>query len=388
MTLFDSLSPALIRLIAGQICLHAAMAGLRLAGPLWVLKNGQSAVAAGLLVALFAVSSLFVALPAGRYADRHGLKKPFSICVAIAVAGALVPVAFPHFLSLALAALLMGGATSSAVISLQRHVGRTAHGSVELKQAFSWLSIGPAAANFVGPFLAGVLIDFAGYRAAFALCALLPVLAWMMVRKAQEEPMRSAMPEANEAAVPRRAWDLLRDKDFRRLLLVNWFMSTCWDAHAFLVPVMGHERGYSASVIGTIFGAFAVAAAAVRVLLPVLAHSLREWAVITVAMVMTAMLFVVYPLMPTALSMGVVSVFLGFTLGCVQPMIMSTLHQITPEERHGEALGLRMITINASSVAMPLILGAVGATLGTSVLFWAIAALVGVGSYQATKLKT
>jgi MFS family permease len=165
-------------------------------------------------------------------------------------------------------------------------------------------------------------------------------------------------------------------------------MSTCWDAHAFLVPVIGHERGYSASVIGTIFGAFAIAAASIRVLLPVLAHSLREWAVITVAMVMTAMLFVVYPLMPTALSMGVVSVFLGFTLGCVQPMIMSTLHQITPEERHGEALGLRMMTINASSVGMPLILGALGATVGTSVLFWAIAALVGAGSWQASKLKT
>lgn len=387
MTLFDSLSPALMRLIAGQVCLHAAMAGLRLAAPLWALKHGQSAAAAGLLVALFAVSALFVALPAGRYADKHGLRKPFGFCVLIAVAGALVPVAFPHFLSLALAALLMGGATSAAVIALQRHVGRSAHGSVELKQAFSWLSIGPAAANFVGPFLAGVLIDLAGYRAAFVFCALLPLLAWVLVRQAHEEPMPAANP-ATESEKPRRAWDLLRDADFRRLLLVNWFMSTCWDAHAFLVPVIGHERDYSASVIGTIFGAFAIAAAAVRVLLPVLAHSLREWAVITVAMVMTAMLFVVYPLMPTALSMGVVSVFLGFTLGCVQPMIMSTLHQITPEERHGEALGLRMMTINASSVAMPLILGAVGAAVGTSVLFWAIAAIVGAGSWQATKLRS
>jgi predicted MFS family arabinose efflux permease len=232
-----------------------------------------------------------------------------------------------------------------------------------------------------------VLIDLISFRAAFALCAVLPILAWMLVRRAQEEPAQEAAPPV-EGAPPRRAWDLLRDKDFRRLLLVNWFMSTCWDAHAFLVPVIGHERDYSASVIGTIFGAFAIAAAAVRVLLPVLAHSLREWAVITVAMVLTAMLFVVYPLMPTALSMGVVSVFLGFTLGCVQPMIMSTLHQITPHERHGEALGLRMMTINASSVAMPLILGAVGAAVGTSVLFWVIAAMVGAGSYQATKLKT
>ena len=135
-------------------------------------------------------------------------------------------------------------------------------------------------------------------------------------------------------------------------------------------------------------GAFAIAAAAIRVLLPVLAHSLREWAVITVAMVLTAMLMVVYPLMPTALSMGVVSVFLGFTLGTVQPMVMSTLHQITPEERHGEALGLRMMAINASSVTMPLLLGAVGAAVGTSALFWAIAAAVGAGARMATRLKT
>jgi MFS family permease len=118
-----------------------------------------------------------------------------------------------------------------------------------------------------------------------------------------------------------------------------------------------------------------------------LAHSLREWAVIKVAMVMTAMLFAVYPLMPTALSMGVCSVFLGFTLGCVQPMIMSTLHQITPEERHGEALGLRLMAINGSSVLMPLLFGAAGAAIGVAGLFWVTGACVGAGARLASKLK-
>jgi predicted MFS family arabinose efflux permease len=384
-SVFASLSPELARLIAGQICLHAAMAGLRLAAPLWALKNGYSALAAGLLVALFAASSVLLALPAGRYADRAGLKKPFVECVCVAVGAALLAVAFPYFWMLCISALLLGGATSAAVIALQRHVGRISHGPLALKQAFSWLSIGPAMANFVGPFLAGVLIDLAGFRAAFALCALLPLIGWALVRTVDEAPIAVV---ASDDAKPRRAWDLLRDEGFRRLLIVNWLLSACWDAHAFLVPVIGHERDYSASVIGTILGAFAIAAAAVRVLLPVLAHSLREWAVITVAMVLTAMLMVVYPLMPTALSMGVVSVFLGFTLGTVQPMVMSTLHQITPEERHGEALGLRMMAINGSSVLMPLLLGAVGAAVGTSALFWATAVAVCAGARMAVKLKT
>ena len=53
------------------------------------------------------------------------------------------------------------------------------------------------------------------------------------------------------------------------------------------------------------------------------------------AMLMTAVLFGIYPFMQSALGMGVCSVLLGFALGTVQPMIMSMLHQITPEARHG-----------------------------------------------------
>jgi dipeptide/tripeptide permease len=80
-------------------------------------------------------------------------------------------------------------------------------------------------------------------------------------------------------------------------------------------------------------------------------------------------------------------VFLGFTLGCVQPMIMSTLHQITPEDRHGEALGLRLMAINGSSVLMPMLFGLAGAVVGVAGLFWVTGACVGAGSWVAAKLK-
>ena len=81
------------------------------------------------------------------------------------------------------------------------------------------------------------------------------------------------------------------------------------------------------------------------------------------------------------------SVLLGFALGAVQPMIMSTLHQITPEARHGEALGLRLMAINGSSVLMPLLFGAVGAAVGVSVVFWTVGAVVGLGARSAMRLR-
>jgi MFS family permease len=378
------LSPALARVIAGHTLLHACMAGTRLAAPLLALRHGHSAAAVGVLLALFALTQVFISLPAGRFADRHGLRLPFGLAAVAATVGAGLAAAFPVLPVLCVAALLTGGATGAASIATQRHVGRAAGGATELKQVFSWLAIGPAISNFVGPFGAGLVIDHGGFRLAFLLMAALPVLGWICVRKEQELP--PVVRPAGQA--PGRTWDLVREPMFRRLLLVNWFLSSCWDVHTFVVPVLGNDRGLSASVIGSILGAFAVAAAVVRVLLPMIAAHIRERTMITGAMGATALLFGIYPLVHSALAMGICSVLLGVALGCVQPMVMSMLHQITPEHRHGEAVALRMMAINASSVAMPILFGVAGTVIGVAGVFWFTGAAVGLGTRLAWGLRT
>ncbi len=386
---------ALLRLICGHICLHGSMAGLRMAAPLLALRQGHSAFSVGVLLALFSLTQVFLALPAGRYADRHGLKRPMGMGVVAASTGALLAVLWPQFWVLCVGALLMGGATGAASIALQRHVGRAARDSTELKQVFSWLAIGPAVSNFVGPVLAGLLIDHVGvwlggsagddngFRGAFVMLALLPWATWVWVRRTVELPPV----EPDAGAGNRQVWNLLREPRMRRLLLVNWLLASCWDVHTFVVPVLGHERAFSASVIGTILGAFAIAAAAVRVVMPLLAQHLKEWVVVSGAMVATALLFVVYPFMVSPWTMGLCSVLLGLALGSVQPMIMSTLHQITPHHLHGQALGLRLAAINLSSVLMPMLFGTVGLVVGVSVVFWTVGAAVGLGSRLAWRLR-
>jgi MFS family permease len=377
------LSPELARLIIGHVFLHASMAGVRMAAPLLALRAGYSEVAVGVLLALFALTQVFLALPAGRFTDRHGLRRPFGWAVVAATFGGGLAVAFPVFPVLCLTALLTGGATGVAAIALQRHVGRAAGGATQLKQVFSWLAIGPAVSNFLGPFTAGLAIDHGGFRLAFLLMAVLPVLAWFGVSRTRELP--PTQPPAGAQATT--AWSLVREPMFRRLLLVNWLLSSCWDVHTFVVPVLGHERGLSASVIGTLLGAFAVAAALVRVVLPMVAAYLREWAVIACAMAATAVLFAVYPLLRTPLAMGLCSVLLGVALGTVQPMIMSMLHQITPDHRHGEAVALRLMAINASSVSMPILFGAAGSVVGIAGVFWAVGIAVAAGTRLAVGLR-
>ena len=385
------MKPELFKLITGQVFLHACMTGMRLATPLLALQQGYSTLAVGVLLALFSVTQVFMAIPAGRFTDRHGLKPPVQVSIVMACLGSGMAIFWPTFPVLCIAALTTGSATGFTIIALQRHVGRISTDANQLKETFSWLAIGPAISNFIGPFFAGLMIDHAGampadadgFRATFVMLTLFPLLGWLWIRKIEEKPIPPQLPEHANL----RVWDLLHEPMMRRLLLVSWLLASCWDVHIFVVPVLGHERGLSASVVGTILGSFAVASALTRLVLPWIARHLQEYRLLTASMVLSGLIFAVYPFVNSALAMGICSVCLGVVLGVVQPMIMSTLHQITPAHRQGEALGLRVMTVNASSAIMPLIFGAAGAVVGVSVVFWVVGSAVAGGAPQAWRLR-
>ncbi|MEO8805379.1 MAG: MFS transporter [Burkholderiaceae bacterium] len=381
------MSRSLVALIIGQICLHSCMAGVRLAAPLHALREGHSAWAVGVLLGLFAVAPVLLALPAGRLADRHGYHFPLQVAVSLTAGGGLLALlstwlAQGDFIVLCGAAMLTGAGSNIGLITIQRSAGRTARDATELRRVFSWLGLAPALSNVLGPVLAGALIDLGGFRAAFAAMSLLPLAGLWWARRVPKETPPPRTPEQQQ----RSSWELLRTPGLRRLLLVNWLLSASWDVHTFVVPILGHERGFSASAIGIVLGLFAAAVALIRLLIPTLAHRLREAQVLVAAMLFTGAVFAVYPFVRSAWMMAVCAMLLGLALGAVQPMVMTTLHQITPHDRHGEAIALRSMTINFSSAVMPLMFGLAGAALGAASLFWVMSVLVSAGSLQARRI--
>lgn len=377
----------MLALIAGQIALHSCMAGVRLAAPLAALNAGHAAWAVGVLLGLFAAAPIVLALTAGRLADRHGYHLPMRLAVALEVAGgvcAALSRAFDDgaFVVLCLAAMLTGAGANFGLIAIQRAAGRMARDGTDLKRIFSWLGLAPALSNVVGPVLAGSLIDLGGYGLAFIVLTMLPLAGLASARLVPVEVRDPGAPRLPQ----RNSWKLLQAPGFTRLLLVNWLLSSSWDVHSFLVPILGHERGFSASAIGLVLGAFATAVSLIRLAIPVLAHRLREAQVLVASMLGCGIVFAVYPLARSAWLMGACAIVLGLFLGAVQPMIMTTLHQITPDDRHGEAIALRSMAINLSSAVMPLAFGLAGATLGASALFWLMGAAVASGSIAARRV--
>jgi len=382
------LSRPLVALIMGQICLHSCMAGVRVAAPLMALREGHSAWAVGVLLGLFAGAPVLLSLQAGRLADRYGYHRPVHLAVGLTVVGAVLAIASTwlaawQFPLLCIAASLCGVGTNFGLIAIQRSAGRLAEGDrVALTRIFSWLGLAPALSNVVGPVLAGTLIDLTGFRGAFVALALLPLATlWWAPQVPVEVPSARANTRGKRAA-----WELFALPGMQRLLLVNFLMSSSWDLHSFVVPVLGHERGFSASAIGLILGVFAAAVAGVRLIIPFLSHRLREHQVLVGAMLLTTLVFSVYPWVHAPWLMAMCAATLGLALGAVNPMIMTTLHHLTPTDRHGEAIALRSMTINSSSALMPLLFGAAGAAIGASTLFWVMGAAVGAGSWQARQV--
>lgn len=347
-----------------------------MAAPLQALRQGQGAWTVGLLLALFALLPALFAIPAGRLADRRGYHFPVRIAACLSLAGAAIAASSESIFALCMTAALCGAGSGFGMIAVQRTAGRLATNATERLRIFSWVALAPAVANLLGPLMAGLLADAFGFRAAFAGMALLPVATLIWARAVPRE-----LPPAPVAGVRRPpAWDLLRAPAFRRLLVINWMVSTSWDVLGFALPIVGHQRGLSASAIGGVLAAYAAASMVVRLLIPLVAHRLSRRHTMTGALLLTAAVFMVFPLLDAGWAMLAAAFVLGLALGAVQPAILASVHDAAPAERQGEALALRAMSVHLSMATMPLVFGAAGAAIGASLLFWLMAATLCAGA--------
>jgi predicted MFS family arabinose efflux permease len=207
-------------------------------------------------------------------------------------------------------------------------------------------------------------------------------VAWGL---AQKVPRHTPDPRTKSFR-ERAAWQLFRLPAFRRLILVNLVLSACWDAHSFVVPVVGHARGLSAVSIGVVLGSFAFAATCVRLAIVRFADNLNEGKALRTAMVVAMLTFMAYAWLPGTAGLMAGSAVLGIALGSVQPMILAMLHHVTPPERHGQALGLRMLTVNGATVAMPAGFGLLAAATALVAPMWLMASLLLIAQAPARKL--
>jgi MFS family permease len=367
------------------IIAHTAFNGIRVATSLAALKAGGGALWVGILTAMFNFIPAFLAIRAGRAVDRLPLRKMLVFgCALMAIGGALA--AFePMLWVLAIAACGLGVGWMVIAAASQYAIGMYGAGSAPKRiRAFSIMSMGFSISSFLGPLIAGFMIDHVSFRAAFAALAIFPLVAaalfhvkWFLKLPSIEHKVRDA--PAGKAS------ELLAIPIVRNTLMTGAVITIGWDLYIFIVPVLGSQIGLTATQIGSVLSLFAVSVFLVRFLMPRLQSALGGRGVIVAAMILSGATFIAFGFAHTYTWMLVLSFVMGFGLGSSQPIVLSLLHSAAPPHRIGEVNGLRMTMISTSQWTMPLVFGILSLKTGLLPLFLLVGSGLLSGSWFAKK---
>ena len=363
------------------IIAHTAFNGIRIATSLAAIKAGGGALWVGLLTAMFNIIPAFVAIRVGRMVDRVPLRRPLVVGCALMAIGGVVAAIEPMLWVLALCAATLGVGWMIIAASSQYAVALLG-GSENRIRAFSVMSMGFSVSSFLGPLIAGFMIDHVSYRAAFGVLAVFPAVAailfasrWLKVPVG--EP-RSTEPDGG-------ARELFGIPVLRNTLVTACFITVGWDLYNFMVPVLGSELNLTATQIGSVLSLFAVAVLVVRFFMPILTRRLGERGVMITAMVISGITFLAFAFAHNYSLMLTLSFVIGLGLGASQPIILSMLHDAAPAGRIGEVNGMRMTIISTSQWTMPLVFGMLSASTGMLPLFLIVGGGILSGSWFAKR---
>lgn len=375
-------SRTLVAVIGIGVCNHVVLNGVRVASALAALNLGATLAVVGAVIAVFAFMPMLFAVHAGRLIDRVGVRRPMlagSVGVAL---GAALPGTWPGLPALFAAAGIVGGAFMVCQVATQRLAGDLG-GPADRSANYALLALGYSTSGFVGPLLAGFAIDHLGFDRTFLLFALVPVVSCSLLASG-----RLALPRVTpsaDSASGRRVFDLLALPAVQRLLAVNALFALAWDLHTVFIPIYGAKIGLRAGDIGMILSAFAAATFVVRFGMRWLVRSANEQKVLALALAVAGAAYLTFPFSKSATTLMMLSFALGLGLGAGQPLVMSLLHSHVPTGRMGEAAGIRMALIQALAVAVPLVFGALGGSLGLLPVFWCVGLSLAGGALYARR---
>lgn len=361
-----------------SVLTHTSFKGSKVLVSLYALELSASPVAIGALFSVYSIFPVLLSLYAGKLSDRYGYRLPMVFGACGLALGLLLPFLLPRLPALYFSAGLIGFCYIFYVVSVQHLVGSIGEGTARTKN-YSLFSLGIGATALFGPMIAGFCIDLIGHRATYLLFACLPAVpAVVLFFNRSLFPSRHA--ERADKSQHRVA-DLLADVPLRRALITAAIIETGLELFNFYLPIYAHGRGFSATQIGILMGAFAAALLLVRVLMPHLAQRTSEERVLSVTLMLGAATCMLFPLVESYALLFSLSFVLGLGLGCGSPLSMVLAYNRSPPGRSGEAIGLRQTANKVTEVLVPLVFGSLGTAFGIAPVFWADALMLAVGGY-------
>ena len=379
---FSRVNPQIFSLIAVSVLAHVTMSGGRVSASLFALQHGGSGFSAGIAYSLYGLLPALLSLHMGRWIDQIGPRVVMRGSLVVMILGLSLPFFWPIlpvvFVSAALGGFGFGTYMLAANVSVSymdfKHEG-------DRIGMIAWLQLGNSVSSVVGPTLVGAVIDNHGFSQAFGTLALI-VLGSLIVSYRVHLPdgTRELHQDKGGNSIVRTVFTNPR---LLRIYLLAMTVSLSWDGFNFMVPVLGHERGYSATTIGMILSCFAVGTFGIRAALPWLSRHLSEWRMLCMSFGMTAGVFFMLPLASASFLLAGLGFMFGLAAGVGQPSILNLIYRAMPVGKAGEGAGLRAMMGNFMGLTGPTVYGSIAALFGAVPVFLLIGCIMSVSSWQA-----
>jgi len=386
----------LLALNLGALALFTAFFMTGTLAPLFAGALGAPPALIGVVVSATFMVPFFLAIVTGSLVDAVGPKPMLVVGTAILGAGPLLVILVPSLTTLILVQVATGLGQLLAVVAAQALVASLGVGR-DRDRNFGWYGAFVSGGHLSGPLLAGVLVDLAGFRVAYAVAtsvAALGVLAFVAVHAtARRGPGSDAAPVDASAPGPpadatRRRWVLPSVRDLRALTRLPTAQVSLWVsatvmlvlvAHNSFLPAFLDELTVPASVIGVVLSVRSAASVLIR---PVMAQvvtalggRLRTFVISIAASAVGVAGIVGAPNLPLLLASAVL---IGLAIGVAQPLTMVGMVAEVPLDAHGVAFGTRITANRLVQFVAPLVLGLLAQGIGYAPMF--VVAAVAIAS--------
>jgi len=338
----------------------------------------------GVLVAVFSLLPLVLAFVVGSWMDTHGGSGRVIFIGALGCAvGLVLPYLLAGRLGLYLSQLITGSGFTVYMLAMQNYSGREATDIWARERAVLLTSTGLSVGSLAGPLVTGVFADSFGHATAFLLMAVpgFAVLGFVAPLIAGDRAFKPGA-ASRVSAIPNPVRVLGYNPYMGRAFLVSILVLMGKDLYLAYFPVLAISAGMSASLIGLIISLHNGGAVVVRFTMLPLVRLLGKNRVIVLSVVLSGVLFLLLPLSGDPLVMAAISIGIGLGLGVGQPLATTRTMNLSPPDKIGEVLGVRIAANRLTQVVTPLMIGGVVAFTGLPGVFVAVGATLMIGGLR------
>lgn len=322
--------------------------------PLYMLELGESVATASFLVAMRGIGALLMDVPAGFFANRFGdrnsmLLGSFVLITAMGILGITENKSLIMF-----AALLVGAASSFALLSLMSYVSDNVE--IEKRGRAMAFSAGlQRAGAMLGPLLFGFVVKYTSYQLAFNMMSILMISSFVAIAVYAVQRKTAHHEKSRLSSMFRVV------RQYKNILITIGTGGLCLmmvrSARILLFPIFGYGLGLDEVMIGLLFSISSI----IDMLMfypagQIMDNRGRKWTAVPGTLILSTSL-IILPLINSIFGMLIFAVVSGIGNGITTGVLLTMGSDVAPDNDRGQFLGIWRLQTDVGQATAPLIVG-------------------------------